>query len=138
MNNRTDDSASLKSKIFLTHALKIINAPLVVDERLELIARIIADYLNVDDVSIFLREQDSENLVLRISIGLNSVALGKIRVPFGKGITGTVAKTRQYIATKNIMKDPRNFYSIYAEDEKYPSILSFPIVWENELIGTVN
>ena len=138
MDKKQDDSAYIKSKIFLTHALKIINAPLVVDERLELIARIIAEYLNVDDVSIFLREHDSDNLVLRISIGLDSIALGKIRVPFGKGITGVVAQTRKYIATKNIMKDPRNFYSIYAEDEKYPSILSFPIVREDELIGTVN
>jgi len=132
------EDASLKSRIFLSHALKLINAPLVVDERLELIARIIADYLSVDDVSIFLKEPNADMLVLRISVGLNPLALGNIRVPIGKGITGIVAQTRTYIATKNILKDPRNFYSVYAEDEKYPSLLSFPIVWEEELIGTVN
>ena len=133
-----EKSALLKSKIFLTHALKLINAPLVVEERLELIARIIADYLSVDDVSIFIKEPDSDTLVLRVSVGLDPIALGNVRVPIGKGITGLVAKTRKYIATKNILKDPRNLYSSYAQDETYPSILSFPIIMEQELIGTVN
>ncbi len=133
-----EKSALLKSKIFLTHALKLINAPLVVEERLELIARIIADYLSVDDVSIFMKEPDSDTLVLRVSVGLDPIAIGNVRVPIGKGITGLVAKTRKYIATKNIMKDPRNLYSAYAQDETYPSTLSFPIIMEKELIGTLN
>jgi len=129
---------SFRSKLLLAHALKLVNAPLIVEERLELLAKIIADYMKVDDVAIFLKEQDSDTLVLRTSVGLDPLAVGNLRIPIGKGITGLVAKTKKYIATRNILKDPRNFYSVYSEDEKYPSILSFPILSDDELIGVVN
>ncbi|MFC1692833.1 sigma 54-interacting transcriptional regulator [Candidatus Latescibacterota bacterium] len=135
---KKEDSNSLRSRVLLTHALRLVNAPLVVEERLELLARIIAEYLSVDDVNIFLKELDSETLLLRTSIGLNPLTVGNLRVPIGNGITGLVAQTRKYIASRNIMKDPRNFYSVYYEDEKYPSILSFPITSDNELIGVIN
>jgi len=138
-NNIPDQqSESLRSRLLLTHALKLVNVPLVVGERLELLARIIAEYLSVDDVAIFLKESDSETLVLRTTVGLDPIAVGNLRVPIGKGITGTVAKTRTCIATRNILKDPRNFHSVYSEDEKYPSMLSFPILSGDDLIGVVN
>ena len=128
----------LKSRVFLDHALKLINAPLDVEERLELLAKIIAEYMNVDEVSIFLKDADDDFLVLRTTLGLDPVAIGRDRIPIGQGITGTVAKTRRYIASRNILNDPRSFTSIYAQDEKYPSILSFPILWSDELVGVVN
>lgn len=137
MNDQTDFT-SIRSKTLLTHAMKLASAPLVVEERLELLARIIADYLSVDDVVIFLVEPDSDELVLRISIGLDPTAIGRVRIPIGQGITGMVARNRKYLTSKNILKDPRSYYSEYSEDEKYPSILSFPILWNDELLGVVN
>ena len=137
-NNKADPSNSQRSRMLLAHALKLVNVPLVVGERLELLARIIADYLSVDDVAIFLKEPDSDTLALRTSLGLDPVAVDNLRIPIGKGITGLVAESKKYIATRNILNDPRNFYSMYYEDEKYPSILSFPILSEEELIGVVN
>ncbi|MFC1607048.1 sigma 54-interacting transcriptional regulator [Candidatus Latescibacterota bacterium] len=127
-----------KSRVFLDHSLKLFNAPLIVGDRLELLVKIIAEYMNVDEVSIYLKESDADMLVLRTTLGLDQVAIGKDRIPIGQGITGEVAKTRKYIASRNILNDPRSFNSIYAQDEKYPSILSFPILWGKELVGVVN
>ncbi len=127
-----------RSRVLLTHALKLINAPLVVEERLELIAKIIAEFMAVDDVVIFLKEEESDTLVMRVSVGLDSSAVGKLRIPVGKGITGLVAQTKKHIATRNILKDPRSFYSVYSEDEKYPAILSFPILSGDDVVGVVN
>jgi sigma-54 dependent transcriptional regulator, acetoin dehydrogenase operon transcriptional activator AcoR len=141
MNTQKKDPngfTSIRSKALLAHAMKLASAPLVVGERLTLLAHIIAEYLSVDDVVIFLKEPNSDELVLRISIGLDPIAIGKIRIPIGTGITGMVAQTRKYLTSKNILKDPRSFYSVYSEDEKYPSILSFPILWNDELLGVVN
>lgn len=134
----TPDTGSHRSRLLLTHALQLLNTALDVKERLKLLARIIADYLAVDDVAIFLREPGSDVLVLRESVGLDPIALNNIRVPIGKGITGTVAETRRYIATRNTLEDPRNLYSVYFQDENYPSMLSFPILAGDELIGVVN
>jgi len=136
--NKINKNGELRSRILLNHALGLINAPLVVEERLSLIARIIAEYLSVDDVSIFLKDTESDVLVLRTTVGLDPIALGNIRIPIGKGITGMVAQTRKYMTSRNITKDPRSFYSVYSEDEKYPAILSFPILSGEELIGVVN
>ncbi len=127
-----------RSRLLLTHALKLINAPLVVEERLQLLAKIIADYLKVDDVVIFLKEEKEDVLVMRTSVGLGAMAVGNVKIPIGKGVTGLVAKNKEYIATRNINKDPRNFYSLLSEDEKYPSILSFPILHGDDLLGVVN
>lgn len=127
-----------KSKVFLSHALELVNTPLVVEDRLHLLAGIIAEYLSVDEVSILLKEQGTDFLVLRTTLGLDPVAIGKDRISIGQGVTGIVAKTRKYIISKNILEDPRNFTSMYAQDEKYPSILSFPILWDDELVGVVN
>ena len=124
-----------KSKHLLEHAMKLVNAPLVVEDRLQLLAGIIAEYMNVDEVSILLKEPSADVLVLRITLGLDKIAIGNDRIPIGQGVTGTVAKTRKYIISKNILKDPRNFTSVYAQDEEYPSILSSPILWEDELVG---
>ncbi len=135
---KKETNTTIRSKVLLTHAIKLASAPLVVEERLELLARIIAEYLSVDDVVIFLKEPSSDELVLRISIGLDPIAIGNVRIPIGQGLTGMVAKTRKYLASKNILEDPRSIYNIYSEDEKYPSILSFPILWNEDLLGVVN
>ncbi|MCD6307524.1 MAG: GAF domain-containing protein, partial [Candidatus Latescibacteria bacterium] len=137
-NDASETRETQRSRLLLTHALKLINAPLVVEERLHLLAKIIADYLKVDDVGIFLREQNENVLVMRTSVGLDQTAVGNIRIPIGTGITGRVAETRKYIASRNINKDPRTFYSMLSEDEKYPAILSFPILSGNDLLGVVN
>jgi len=137
-NDTMETQETQRSRLLLTHALKLINAPLVVEERLHLLAKIIADYLKVDDVGIFLKEQNENILVMRTSVGLDQTAVGNIRIPIGTGITGRVAETRKYIATRNINKDPRNFYSMLSEDEKYPAILSFPILSGDDLLGVVN
>ncbi len=126
------------SKLLLTQALKLINAPLVVEERLELLAKIIAEYMGVDDVTIFLKDEDSDTIVLRASVGLDSSAVGKLRIPIGKGLTGKVAETGKYDTTRNILEDPRSVYSMLSEDEKYPSMLSFPIKSGEQLVGVVN
>ncbi len=129
---------TIQSKMLLTRALRLASAPLVVEDRLELLARIIGEYLSVDDVVIFLKEQGTGDLVLRVSVGLDPAAIGNVRIPIGVGLTGMVAKTGKYLTSKNILRDPRSYYSAYSEDEKYPSILSFPILWKDELLGVVN
>lgn len=136
--NTDKKNSAIHSKALLAHAMKLASAPLVVEERLELLARIIAEYLSVDDVTIFLVEPGTDTLVLRVSIGLDPIAIGNVRIPIGQGLTGRVAQTRQYLTSKNILEDPRSYYSVYSEDEKYPSILSFPILWNDELLGVVN
>src|SRR3989339_546117 len=113
MNERkkeTNDAAPIRSKILLTQAMKVSSAPLVVEERLELLARIIAEYLSVDDVVIFLKEPDKDELVLRISIGLDPIAIGKVRIPIGQGLTGRGAETRKFLTTRNVLNDPRSYY----------------------------
>ncbi|MFA6472646.1 MAG: GAF domain-containing protein, partial [Candidatus Latescibacterota bacterium] len=137
-NKEFENFTAIRSKVLLAHAMKLVNAPLVVEERLELLARIIGEYLAVDDVVIFLKESETDTLVLRTSVGLDPIAIGNVRIPIGQGVTGMVAQTRKYLTSKNILKDPRNFYSIYSEDEKYPSILSVPILWNDEVLGVVN
>jgi signal transduction protein with GAF and PtsI domain len=81
---------------------------------------------------------EGEELVLAATHGFDSAFVGKIRIKIGEGITGTVAKEKQHISLSRASQDPR--YKIFPElhEEKYNSMLSFPIADKKDVYGVIN
>jgi signal transduction protein with GAF and PtsI domain len=100
------------------------------------IARKMCGQLKVSVCSIYLKEGDE--LVLAATHGFDAGFVGKIRLRIGEGITGTVAKDRKHIALSKASEDSRykNFPEL--QEEKYNSMLSFPIADKNEVYGVIN
>lgn len=100
------------------------------------VARKMAGQLKVSVCNIYLLEGDE--LVLAATHGFDASFVGKIKIRLGEGITGTVARDRQYIALSQASKDPRykNFPEL--QEEKYNSMLSVPIADKSDVYGVIN
>ena len=103
---------------------------------LQQMAEKIAGQLHVSVCSIYLRE--GEELVLAATHGFDRSFVGKVRIKIGEGITGTVARDKQHISLNRASQDPRykNFPEL--QEEKYNSMLSFPITDKKDVYGVIN
>jgi len=103
---------------------------------LKTVAEKVANQLKVSVCSIYL--MDGGDLVLAATYGFDASFVGKIRIRIGEGITGTVARDKQYISLTRASQDSRykNFPEL--QEEKYNSMLSFPIADKQDVYGVIN
>lgn len=98
----------------------------------------IAEYLNTDDCIIYLVDQEKGTLEQIAAYG-NKVKndreiINKIVLPIGKGIVGTVAKTRKAEIIKDTSKDKRYI----VDNEIRYSEITVPIISDGEVIGLID
>jgi signal transduction protein with GAF and PtsI domain len=122
--------------ISLEEISMLVSSDFDLPEMLQRIADKMAPQLKVSVCTIYLIE-DGE-LVMAATHGFDRSFIGKIRIKVGEGITGTVAKTGEFLAVTNATQDPR--YKKFAElqEEKFNSMLSFPIADKNGVVGVIN
>jgi transcriptional regulator with GAF, ATPase, and Fis domain len=122
--------------ISLEEISMLVSSDFDLPEMLQRIATKMASRLKVSVCTIYLMEGDE--LVMAATHGFDPSFVGKIRIRIGEGITGTVARTGEYLSLANASKDPR--YKLFPElqEEKYNSMLSFPIADKNGVIGVIN
>lgn len=114
----------------------LVSSDFELDTVLQGVAEKLAQQLKASVCNIYLAE--GEQLVLRATHGFDAENIGKIKIKFGEGITGNVAKSMQPLNLSNASKDPR--YKVFSElnEEKYHSMLSFPITDKKEVYGVIN
>lgn len=100
------------------------------------VAEKVATQLKVSVCSIYLME--GGDLVLAATYGFDVSFVGKIRIKIGEGITGTVARDRQHISLTRASQDPRYKSFEELQEEKYNSMLSFPIADKQDVYGVIN
>ena len=122
--------------ISLEEISMLVSSDFDLPEVLHHVAAKIADQLKVSVCSVYLMSEG--DLLLAATHGFDPSFVGKIRIRVGEGITGTVARERQYISLSSASQDPRykNFPEL--QEEKYHSMLSFPIADKQELFGVIN
>jgi transcriptional regulator with GAF, ATPase, and Fis domain len=96
----------------------------------------VAVQLQVNVCSIYLL--DGEELVLAATYGFEPAFIGRIRMKVGEGITGAVARDKEPISLSHASRDPRYKYFPELREEKYNTMLSFPIMERNRLYGVIN
>ncbi|MEE8220102.1 MAG: GAF domain-containing protein, partial [bacterium] len=116
---------------------KIANSTMDLQERLDGIVEMLGEQLHADVCSIMLIDEETGDLVLQATKGLNPEAVGQVRLEQGVGITGAVVATKQSIALRDASKDPRFFYVPETGEERYKSILCAPILDKEKAIGCI-
>jgi transcriptional regulator with GAF, ATPase, and Fis domain len=122
--------------ISLEEISMLVSSDFELPEVLQSVATKLAEQLNASVCNIYLLEGDE--LVLKATYGYEQEKIGLIRLKIGEGITGTVARDMQPINLSNASQDPR--YKVFPElnEERYNSMLSFPITDKHDIYGVIN
>jgi putative methionine-R-sulfoxide reductase with GAF domain len=122
--------------ISLEEISMLVSSDFGLPQVLQQMAQKVAGQLHVSVCSIYLME--GEELVLAATYGFDPAFIGKIRIRVGEGITGTVARDRQHISLSRASQDPRYKHFSELQEEKYNSMLSYPIADKKEVHGVIN
>ncbi len=122
--------------ISLEEISMLVSSDFELPQVLQVVAEKLAGQLKVSVCSIYL--MDEGDLVLAATYGFDAAFIGKIRIKVGEGITGAVARDKQFISLNRASQDPRykNFPEL--QEEKYNSMLSFPITDKKDIFGVIN
>jgi len=122
--------------ISLEEISMLVSSDFELPQVLRMMAEKVAGQLRLSVCSIYLME--GNELVLAATHGFDPAFVGKIRIKIGEGITGTVARDRQHIALSRASQDPRYKHFPELQEDKYNSMLSFPIADKKDVYGVIN
>jgi signal transduction histidine kinase len=109
------------------------------DELLETVVDETRDALRASVSSLYLLDRDGINLTLAATNGLDRFQIGRARVPFGQGVTGRVAATREPILIPDVSRDERFLWVRGIDQRRFiASMLSVPLAWDDRTVGVLN
>lgn len=108
------------------------------DETLKRIIEVIKNKMRIDACAIFLVDEDGVHLSFKASSGVRGENPDHLKLRIGDGITGWVAQHRTALALSDALNDPRAVRFPEVVEEKFISMLSVPMIFNNQCIGVVN
>lgn len=136
--NKAIQKLSRKSLEALIEAFEYISSPLNPDEILKLVLEQISNLLNAEAGSIFLINDKTKNLELKVATNLSPEEIEKIKVPVGKGLAGYVAEHEVLVNIKDAEKDSRFYSNIDTiTGFKTKNILTVPLKTSEKLVGVI-
>ncbi|MEE3326237.1 MAG: GAF domain-containing protein [Myxococcota bacterium] len=106
-------------------------------ETLANVADLVAKRLDADVCSVYLREPQTESLLLSATIGLDPAAVRHVRLGVGDGLVGWVAKNGESIALERAREDSRFRYFPETGEERFTSFLAAPLVVQGGTTGVL-
>ncbi|NLM16333.1 MAG: GAF domain-containing protein [Candidatus Riflebacteria bacterium] len=104
----------------------------------ETILQQVQEVMDVENCSLMAYDSIRKKLTLDAAIGLPSDMVGKVESDLGEGIAGWVAANKKPVLLKDISKDARFAKRNGRLDYKTRSVLSVPILHQEDLLGVLN
>ncbi len=122
----------------LIKAFEYISSPLKPEEILPIVLEQISRLLNAEAGSIFLLNEKTKNLELKVATNLSTEEIEKIKVPIGKGLAGYVAEKDELVNIKDASSDNRFYSQIdILTGFHSKSILTVPLKTSEKLVGVI-
>lgn len=119
-------------------AAGLLTAPSAHADLLDQIVSTAAHVLRAKAASLFLLDEQAEELVFEVALGEKAAEVKKFRLPLGQGIAGFTAATGQAIAVADVQKDQRWAQDIGQAVQYIPqTILSVPLILGGDVIGVL-
>lgn len=99
--------------------------------------RLVAQYLRADVCSIYLYDNQANEVVLKATIGLNPDAVNKVRLKVGEGLVGHTLELMQPICEAKAKSSPYYRYFEEANEDRFESFLAVPIRRGIEKVGVL-
>ncbi|MGO9210892.1 MAG: diguanylate cyclase [Terriglobales bacterium] len=103
------------------------------DEVLSRILGIVRDVFHLDKAAIMLLDGKMQELYVKTQFGWN-LAGETIRVPLGKGLSGTAAQTRKLVYAPDVSQDPRYILPVAATRSE----VAIPLVVREDVVGVLD
>ncbi len=115
-----------------------ILAPFSHTHVLEMVVAAAAQVISARSGSLFLMDEDAQDLVFEVAIGPAGQDVKKFRVPLGHGIAGMVAMTGQSMAIADTKQDANFAIDIATSVNYIPrNILCVPLFYDEHVIGAL-
>jgi signal transduction histidine kinase len=130
----------LKARLFETLAGvgRTINSALNLDDALRVITREACRMVQAKLCSLLMLDENREWLELKASFGAGEAYLQKPRLSVTESLLGTVVRRRKPIQVENVQVSSRYQSMDVARQEGLVSLLSVPLVFADEAIGTLS
>jgi len=88
----------------------------------------VASHTNSDVCSVYLYNNENNELVLRATRGLNPDSVGRVKLKLGQGLTGLALQEQRPICEKDAVHNPNFKFFPGIFEERYECFLAVPIV----------
>jgi signal transduction histidine kinase len=124
---------------FLHELLRLATTAQTWEELLETVVDGTRVALRAQVSSLYLMDRDGMSLTLAATNGMDRHHIGRATVPFGEGITGRTAASREPIIVDDIADDPRFLWVRGLDQRRFvTSMLSVPLAWHDQVVGVLN
>jgi GAF domain-containing protein len=128
----------LRAVLTQAGAAGVLTAPTAHTDLLDQIVATAAHVLKANAASLFLIDEEAEELEFVVALGEKASEVKKFRLPIGQGIAGFTAATGQAIAVADVQQDARWAQDIGKAVEYLPqTILSVPLIAAERVIGVL-
>ncbi len=130
----------LKVSLFetLANVSRTINSTLNLDEALRVITREACELMRARMCSLMLLNETGEWLDLRASFGAGEAYIKKPHLSVGESLLGVVVRRKKSLQVANVQSDSRYQNVELARKENLVSLLSVPLIFSGQAIGTIN
>ncbi len=104
---------------------------------LQSVVSTVAWHMRAAVCSIYIYDEENEELTLRATQGLSPDAIGKVKMKLGEGITGRALRELRPICVGQASKSSWNYYFPGINEEKYEALLVVPILRRLRRIGAL-
>ncbi len=119
----------------LSRIVQAVNNAASLDETLELIVSRVKKAMEVDVCSVFLTDEESGVHTLMATDGLNTDAIGKVRLASNDGLVGFVSQRQELVNLNAAAEHPKFRYFPETGEERYNSFLGVPIIHYRRELG---
>lgn len=128
----------LRARLVQVGAAATLGAPTEHATLLELVVRTAMHVLDARAGSLYLVDEEGEELVFEVALGERAGTLRGARIPLGQGIAGYVAATGQPIAIADVQHDPRWAQSVGEAVGYQPrTMLAMPLLLSDRVVGVL-
>lgn len=139
--SRLTTPAELKNHLLhLQEIVQAASASTPLSQRLPRVIQLVAEAMEMDGSTIFLRDAATDILALRAAHGMDPSTIGAVTLRIGSGIVGQAALERHTIAASNAREHSSYVDHPGLTDDAYSSQLSSPLVVEEHqrLVGVIS
>jgi GAF domain-containing protein len=112
----------------LHRVISAANSTLDLDTSTQMVVETVAEVIGVEACSVYLYDKAADDLTLRATRGLNTAAIGQVRLRLGEGVTGCAAREGRPIAVHDVYQEARFRPEPTLDEDPFRSILAVPIV----------